>query len=155
MGDGEDYDRILAWTRELTDAHDVLRRSLQNARDSTRRERDAARRELLLYCHGFCLALRGHHDSEDTEFFRQISARQPQLREVIDKLRQDHELIATLLRDLEHALTRTGSAEQLARHLDGIAAIMESHFRYEERQLFEALATLRLDSDAERSASAE
>jgi hypothetical protein len=56
----------------------------------------------------------------------------------------------SVLRDLDDALTPAGSAEQVARRLDGIAAIMESHFRYEERQLLDVLATLRLDSDPER-----
>ncbi|WP_206080166.1 hypothetical protein [Propioniciclava coleopterorum] len=31
--------------------------------------------------------------------------------------------------------------------LDGLAAIMESHFRYEERELLGILATLDLDAD--------
>jgi hemerythrin HHE cation binding domain-containing protein len=69
---------------------------------------------------------------------------------VIDKLRQDHDMVASLLGEFEQALTQAGSAEQVAHRLDGIAAIMESHFRYEERQLLDVLATLRLDSDPER-----
>jgi hypothetical protein len=37
----------------------------------------------------------------------------------------------------------------LDRHLEGIAAIMESHFRYEERQLLSVLETLSLDAPPE------
>jgi hemerythrin-like domain-containing protein len=150
MGDGENYDRLIAWNRELTQVHDRLRQLLRIARDSTRSERDAARRELLLHCHGFCLALRGHHESEDTGLFPEISARHPQLGPVLDRLKQDHDLVASLLRELDHSLTRTDSAEQIARHLDGIAAFMESHFRYEERQLLSVLSTLRLTIEPER-----
>ncbi len=40
--------------------------------------------------------------------------------------------------------------KDLSLHLEGITAIMESHFRYEERQLLEVLKTLALDADSER-----
>lgn len=36
---------------------------------------------------------------------------------------------------------------ELDQHLEGIAAIMDSHFRYEERQLLTVLDTLALESD--------
>lgn len=142
-----DTDRLIAWDRELTAAHEKLRRALRVARESTD---GAARRELLLYCQGFCVALRGHHESEDAGLFGEIAARHPPLRPAIEKLEQDHQLIASLLRDLDDTLTRPSTPEQVIRQLDGIAAIMESHFRYEERQLLDALATLRLDADPHR-----
>ncbi|HEV2797045.1 MAG TPA: hypothetical protein VGV65_05455 [Nocardioides sp.] len=41
---------------------------------------------------------------------------------------------------------RAGATE-LDRHLEGIAAIMESHFAYEERQLLTVLDTLALQSE--------
>jgi hypothetical protein len=39
---------------------------------------------------------------------------------------------------------------ELARHLEGLAAIMESHFRFEERKLLDILQSL--DWDAEPTA---
>ncbi|MDN5796053.1 MAG: hypothetical protein L0H79_09930 [Intrasporangium sp.] len=39
------------------------------------------------------------------------------------------------------------TTQELDRHLAGIAAIMESHFRYEERQLFTVLETLALHAN--------
>lgn len=36
---------------------------------------------------------------------------------------------------------------ELGQHVEGIAAIMESHFRYEERQLLAVLDALALDAD--------
>ena len=150
MGDGEDNNRLIAWNRELAAAHDRLRRALRIARNSAGRDLGAARHELVLYCHGFCLALRGHHESEDTGLFPEIRARHPQLQSVIEKLEQDHEMIGSLLRDLDRALTQTSGAEQVACQLDGIAAIMESHFRYEQRQLLDPLLTLHLDTEPQR-----
>jgi len=41
------------------------------------------------------------------------------------------------------ALEGGADRDALDRHLEGIAAIMESHFRFEERELLEPLAGLR------------
>ena len=53
-------------------------------------------------------------------------------------------MIAHLLSGLEKAIRSQAPPEEIGRHLEGLAAIMESHFRYEERQLLAVLA--RLDS---------
>jgi hypothetical protein len=66
---------------------------------------------------------------------------------VIERLGQDHEVIGSLLRELDRALASGAGPRELGPHLDGIAAIMESHFRYEERQLLGALAALGLSAD--------
>lgn len=44
------------------------------------------------------------------------------------------------------AVDRSATPEQLDGHFEGIAAIMESHFRYEERQLLTVLEGLELDA---------
>jgi hypothetical protein len=135
-----DPNRLIAWDRELSAVHHRLRRALD-------RTRGPAPADLLLFCHGFCAALAGHHQGEDGGLFPELAARHPALRPVIAKLTQDHELIAALLRQLEQALAADAPPGALERQLDGIAAIMESHFRYEERQLLAPLATLDLDAD--------
>ena len=101
----------------------------------------------MLYCHGFCAALSGHHASEDAALFPELSARHPGLRPVIAKLAQDHEMIAALLTQFGHALTAAATPDELARHLDGLSAIMESHFSYEERKLLGILSALHLAAD--------
>lgn len=106
-----------------------------------------AHSDLLLHCHRFCAALSGHHVNEDVALFPELSARHPELRAMIAKLAADHDLIASLLGQLDHALGRSAPRDELLRHLDGLAAIMESHFRYEERQLLDILSTLELDAD--------
>ncbi len=144
--------RLIAWNRELTAAHQRLRQALRIARDaldagSYAGDARQAGADLLLYCHGFCAALSGHHVSEDAALFPELSARHPGLRPVIAKLAQDHEMIAALLTQFGHAVTAAAGPDELARHLDGLSAIMESHFRYEERQLIGVLAELRLAAD--------
>ena len=56
-------------------------------------------------------------------------------------------MIGHLLGGLQAAVTRAAPPTELDRHLEGVAAIMESHFRYEERQLLTVLENLALDAD--------
>ena len=144
--------RLIAWDRELADAHQRLRQALRVARDTldagnTLDASDAAGADLTLYCHGFCAALGGHHGGEDTALFPQLSAQYPALRPTMVKLRQDHELIAGLLTQFDQAISSDARPAELSLQLDGLAAIMESHFRYEERQLLGPLSALELDAD--------
>ena len=144
----DEKNRLIAWNRELAAAHQRLRQALRVTRDALGTGNVAsARADLLLYCHGFCAALKGHHVSEDTALFPELSARYPRLGPTIAKLVQDHELIAGLLTELDQALTSSATPDELARHLDGLSAIMESHFNYEERQLLDVLSTLGLEAD--------
>jgi len=105
---------------------------------------EAATRDLLLYCHGFCTALDSHHQGEDRTLFPAIAAAHPELGPVLRSLEQDHSMIAHLLGGLRAAVDRAAPPEELDHHLEGIEAIMENHFRYEERQLLTVLETLEL-----------
>ena len=143
MGENEAA-RLIAWHRELLAVHARLREALAVARSSV--DEASGAHDLLLFCTGFCVALDGHHRSEDRALFPELARRHPSLRPTLEKLTQDHSMLAHLMQQLQHAL---GSAEApaLHRHLDGIAAIMDSHFGYEERQLLDVLAALDLDAD--------
>ncbi|WP_410812625.1 hemerythrin domain-containing protein [Micromonospora sp. 067-2] len=143
--------RLIAWSHELRQVHARLRDTLDITRSAVAEGQsgEAATRDLLLYCHGFCAALDGHHRGEDHGLFPAIQAAHPELEPVLRRLTQDHSMIAHLLTGLRAAIDRAAPAAELDRHLDGIAAIMESHFRYEERQLLSVLETLSLDAPLE------
>jgi hypothetical protein len=126
-------DRITAYGRQLIEVHDRLRDSL----DALRRGEDA---DLGLHCLAFCAAVTEHHTGEDAGVFPALARAHPELREVLDGLERDHQTIATLLRRLA-ALAASDDREPLLRELDGIAAILESHFRWEERRLVAVLDT--------------
>ena len=145
MTEGEKT-RLIVWSNELRRAHDALRDALALA---TRTADDAPEvtRDLLLYCQGFCVSLGMHHTGEDRELFPELSARYPALRVVIGKLTQDHDMISTLLVGFDRAVRAQSPPEVLRRHLEGFAAIMESHFRFEERELLPLLATLDWNAD--------
>jgi hemerythrin-like domain-containing protein len=140
--------RLIAWTRELRAVHGRLREALRVTRSALDGEAPAAvaSRELLLFCHGFCAALTAHHVGEDRTLFPAIAAGHPELGEAIRKLEQDHSMIAHLLGGLQQVVDGAGTPSELSRHLEGVSAIMESHFRYEERALLTVLEALRLDA---------
>jgi hemerythrin-like domain-containing protein len=129
--------------------HDRLREALRVTLEAVDRGGGSteATRDLLLFCRGFCAALVGHHEGEDRALFPAIAAAHPELRDTLRNLEQDHSMIAHLLGGLQSAVDRAAGPAELDRHLEGIAAIMESHFRYEERQLLTVLETLDLTAD--------
>lgn len=141
--------RLIAWSTELRRVHARLRDALELTRDALDdgHAADQATRDLLLYCHGFCVALDGHHQGEDRVLFPAIEQAHPHLTDVLRSLARDHSMIRHLVMGLRAAVDRSASTAELERHLDGIAAVMESHFRYEEKALLEVLATLELPAD--------
>lgn len=152
MTEGEKT-RLIAWSSELRSVHRRLRQALTMTREalaSGEPQGGSATRDLLLFCHGFCAALTRHHEGEDRELFPAIAAEHPELAPTLRTLEQDHSMIGHLLGGLQTAVDSAASPEELARHLDGIAAIMESHFRFEERQLLTVLETLALNADPQR-----
>jgi hemerythrin-like domain-containing protein len=138
--------RLIAWGDELREVHVRLREALRLTRDSIVEgaPEEAVTRELLLFCRGFCAALDGHHRGEDRTLFPAIAAAHPELRPVLRSLERDHSMIAQLVNALGEAVNRAAPSDELGVHLDGVAAIMENHFRYEERQLLDVLETLQL-----------
>ena len=128
-------DRRQAYGRQLIDIHDRLRESL----DALRRGEGA---DLGVHCLAFCAAVTEHHTGEDTAVFPALARRHPELRAVLDGLERDHQLIADLLRRVV-ALAAEPDRAAIQRELDGLAAILESHFRWEERRLVTALDSVR------------
>lgn len=149
MTEGE-KNRLVAWSIELRNVHNRLRDALTATQEALAAGTPAApaARELLLFCHGFCTALTGHHEGEDRTLFPAIAAAHPELRGTLRNLEQDHSMIAHLIAGLQDATASSAPPEELAVHLEGIAAIMENHFRYEEAQLLTVLDTLALDAES-------
>jgi non-ribosomal peptide synthetase component F len=138
-----DRDRAVALSVRLAQAHQELRRQLDLLRTSI--GQDALdRRTLVIHCLAFCTALTSHHRGEDAGMFADLLRARPDLAETVSKLVEDHEMIASILsRVAELAAEAAGSHGQrldaIRLELDGLAAIMESHFGYEERAIGAAL----------------
>ena len=140
--------RVIAWGQEMRAVHQRLRHALDIARESIENEeqpQSLVPNDLQLFCGGFCVALSGHHASEDATLFPLVVGVQPDLAATVRQLMQDHNMIAHLIRGLEQAL-RTGDQKgALLTHLDGLEAVIQSHFRFEERQLVGLLDTVDAD----------
>ncbi|MGW3625552.1 hemerythrin domain-containing protein [Streptomyces sp. NPDC000880] len=140
--------RIAALGNQLIDIHLSLREELARLREDTdawldgRAERP---RELRAHCLAFCSAVSRHHSGEDDGAFPALGELHPELRPVLDELGRDHHAVAGILRGLEELLGRPGldtqpvDAQRLRTELDSLAALLESHFVYEEKRLVAAL----------------
>ena len=141
--------RLIAWSNELRRAHGRLREALALTRAAVRTGDGppGVPAELVLYCRGFCTALDQHHRGENRVLFPAIEAAHPELSPVLRNLEQDHSMSDFLLTALGAAVDSGVASSEIQRHLDGIGAIMESHFAYEERQLLHVLDALALRED--------
>jgi hypothetical protein len=128
--------RVVAWSAELRRVHQRLADALVIARASIESgEPVAAGLDPLTYCWAFCSALDGHHGGEDQWLFPMVRAARPDVTDVLDNLARDHRMIGHLLADLRRAMTAGAGVAELVRHVDGIEAVMTTHFRYEEKRL--------------------
>ena len=138
--------RAAALGAELVAVHDGLRAELGRLRAAVVAGGGPERgRTLGAHCLAFCRALTAHHTGEDEHVFPALERRHPELAGVLAQLREDHHLVAGLLAGVETAVARLpadpGEAdrERFLGEVDGIGAILESHFRFEERRIVAAL----------------
>lgn len=135
--------RLTALGTQLIEIHDWLREELTRLRASLDSPGGAAlSRELRAHCVGFCAALDRHHTGEDGGAFRALAEQAPELRPVLAELSADHSIVADLLRRIDALLTEAADGRSVRAELDGLAALLETHFTYEERKLVAALNRL-------------
>jgi hypothetical protein len=140
---------MAALSEQLIHVHQALRERLASVRQEAvgagQRGADTAIGEdLISHCLGFCAAIQAHHTGEDSQLLPALRAAAPELAPVIDNLSEDHALVAGILRQVRELLTpgrAPSRPEALVRELDGLIAILESHFSYEERRIAKALDT--------------
>ena len=99
------------------------------------------------YCESYCRVVTTHHSLEDTGIFPHLRASDPDAVPVIDRLEEEHEVIADLLERVDQVMLALVSGEPDG--MDRARAVMElfsdallSHLSYEERELVEPLARL-------------
>jgi hypothetical protein len=132
----QDRDRVVALSLELARAHDELRRRIRQLRANLGHGADED--VLRTHCLAFCAALTSHHRGEDTGMFADLLRERPDLAGTVSKLVEDHGMVASILSrvaELADGASRSQrpAPEAIGRELDGLAAILESHFAYEER----------------------
>ncbi|NUT09443.1 MAG: hemerythrin domain-containing protein [Nonomuraea sp.] len=122
-------ERVRAFGDELVRVHDWFRAELASLRAG-----EAATDDLRAHCLTFCDALSFHHSGEDRVAFPHLEERFPELKEPLDRLRGEHEVIAALVEELR------GAAGPAA--VERVAAELEAHFAYEEQELVPVLNSL-------------
>ena len=131
---------------ELRRIHDTLRADLRTLRAAAATGAPPeTRRTLPAHCLAFCAALTAHHTGEDAGAFPALAGRFPELVPVLEKIAEDHVWISGILARVEELageLAASGTSARLAGELDGLAAIVESHFSFEERRIAAALDRL-------------
>lgn len=139
----DDAQRAAVFSFQLRRAHQQLSDELARIRDALGGD-DPVVTRLQVHCLAFCSALATHHRGEDGAMFTQLLDARPDLAPAIRNLTADHVAIAAILHQIR-ALALAGKAlpvqslPELRREVDGLAAIVESHFRYEERAISAAL----------------
>jgi hypothetical protein len=144
-------DRVAALSEQLSRVHQALRGQLTSLRQEAaggtgpHTADDVIPADLLSHCLSFCAAIHAHHTGEDNQILPALRAAAPELAPVIDNLIEDHALVAGIVRRIRELLTparASSGPSALTRELDGLTAILESHFSYEERRIARALDTL-------------
>jgi hypothetical protein len=149
----EPIGHLRAFGNQLIEVHIWLREELARLRthlDSYFDGGGERPRELRTHCLTFCSALSRHHAGENGGAFPVLAQHVPDLRPVLDELEHDHHVVTGILRSVEELVGGLGTradpaeAQRMRAELDGLAAVLETHFVYEERRLVSALNSLRV-----------
>jgi hemerythrin-like domain-containing protein len=98
------------------------------------------------YCAQYCRIVTGHHTLEDRALFPRLKRSDPALAPVVDRLEEEHHVIADVLDQVDRGLVALVSEPDGMIHLseavDLLTDTLLSHLSYEERELVEPLARL-------------
>lgn len=135
-------DRLVAFGNQLVRTHVALREQLADLRDNLDAWLDGDRLvDLRAHCLAFCGAITHHHTAEDGRGFPVLLAHHPELAPVIEELVADHRIIVAGLNRLAEVLANPDPAT-VESEVDTVAALLETHFTYEERKIVAALNAL-------------
>lgn len=98
------------------------------------------------FCASYCRLVTMHHTIEDERMFVDLRAGDAELGPVLDRLSEEHELIAGVLTRLDRALvamvTDPDQLSVVRAEFDRLAEVLLSHLNYEEEELLEPIARL-------------
>ncbi|MFC5178221.1 hemerythrin domain-containing protein [Nocardioides taihuensis] len=108
--------------------------------------------QLGSWCGQVCRAITHHHQIEDAWVYPPLRSADGGLRDVLDRLTLEHEVVHAVLERVDEtlvALARDGdddrsAVERLSRQFTHLHALLLSHFRYEEDAIGTALGVHRI-----------
>ncbi|WP_134773150.1 LLM class flavin-dependent oxidoreductase [Ornithinimicrobium flavum] len=159
----------LAAPRHLVDVHDHLRAELGRVREVVDQvvagHLDVGQARSVLntmamrqntwtlgaFCQAYCRVVTGHHTLEDRSVFPHLRRAEPGVGPVLDRLEEEHEVIADVLDRLGRALVSLAAEDgygqkgraalaELSTSVDLLTDTLLSHLSYEERELGGPLA---------------
>lgn len=159
----------LANPQHLIDIHDHLRGELTRVREVvdqvSRGHMDVGQARSIIntmtmrqntwtlgaYCQSYCRLVTGHHTLEDRAVFPHLRRAEPTVGPVLDRLEQEHHVIADVLDGVDRALVALAAEEgygqrgrqaldALGHSVDLLTDTLLSHLSYEERELSGPLA---------------
>jgi deazaflavin-dependent oxidoreductase (nitroreductase family) len=120
----------------LKTLHDAFRRELVLIRKEAAASGPRLTAQLRVNCLTLCQGLHGHHSKEDEHLFPGLESRDPALAPVLDRLREEHQVIARLLEQLQSVLRADDLAPAaLLAEVERLTRELEAHLDYEEEQL--------------------
>jgi hemerythrin-like domain-containing protein len=155
--------------QHLIDVHDGLRSELNQVRDLVGQVRSGhttvgQARSMIntmtmrqnnwtlgAYCQSYCRVVTTHHTLEDRSIFPHLRRSEPAVGGVMDRLQDEHEVIADVLNRLDEALVNIVGRDdagvpgedvldEFQYEVDVLTDTMLSHLAYEERELLGPLA---------------
>ncbi len=125
----------------LTTVHESFRRELALVRAEIAAAGPRLGAQLRLNCLSACHSLHFHHTAEDTHLFPGLAAGHPELAPVLERLRAEHALVATLIARLEAAVRTDGDRDSAAvlADVDALIEQLEARLDWEEQQLVPVL----------------
>lgn len=133
------------WGDRLAEAHRMLRGFVAEAVRAAVQEdlgpSATLTEQMKAHCETACFYLHGHHDAENGMIFPHLVQVRPDLEGTIDRLLDEHRVIAERLADVEAAV-QDGDPPALAARLERLSNYVEAHFEAEEGALVDALNAL-------------
>jgi deazaflavin-dependent oxidoreductase (nitroreductase family) len=129
-----------SWGAALKLIHDAFRRELATIRKEIATSGPTLGAQLRVNCLTACHGLQTHHTGEDRGIFPFLERNRPEISPTLDRLRAEHERLATLLADLQAAVSTVGAdPATVCREVERLTAELEEHLTYEEEQLIPLL----------------
>lgn len=129
-----------SWGATLKLIHDAFRRELTLIRKEIAGSGPGLGAQLRVNCLTLCQGLHHHHTGEDAGMFAFLAQRHPDLAPTLDRLRREHQKIASLLDDLQEVISTGGADPQrVLPEVERLTDELESHLTYEEEQLIPIL----------------